>query len=131
AAGTALAGAHLSGAGRALLGAGFLCSATYALPLPGGGSVKTIPGLKAPFVGFAVASAVVLLPALDASPSPEAAGVAWLILTLGLCATVNALLFDTVDVEEDRQADVPSAPRLLGARGVRRLCAALLLTATL
>lgn len=116
------------------VGLGFIASAGYAMPLPAGRrGLKSIPGLKAPFVGTAVAISCVGVPALCALPLPPSRNHDWalsavLALCLGTLCTANALLFDTPDRRQDRARGVPT---LIRARGIRRtktrcalLCAA-------
>ncbi len=135
--------------------AGFAVAAVYAVPLSAarmrGGAPKTWPGVKAPFVGVAVSTAVVFVPLLastgagipgtGAEMTPQRvdmlsavplASALWLTLALALACTANALLFDLPDLDEDRRASVPTLARAAGptaakraAGGLALLCAAL------
>jgi 4-hydroxybenzoate polyprenyltransferase len=82
--------------------------------------LKFVPGIKAPFVGISVASAVVWVTAL-AHPSPvnfPTAGILW--LTLCTYCTANALLFDIPDLNEDAKSEVPTLPRSHGVTTTQR-----------
>jgi len=129
---------------------GFLAAAAYAVPVAYAGwrrgPPKTWPGVKAPFVGLAVAVAVVFVPYLSTGvsigapagpalgslgttpdvPAPLASAL-WLTLALALACTANALLFDLPDLEEDRREGVPTVAHALGPRAAKRLAGALAL----
>jgi 4-hydroxybenzoate polyprenyltransferase len=130
--------------GAALVVSGFLVCSLYALPLGLRSSVrkplKTIPGVKAPFIGFAVAIAAVWVPLLSSLKewpsgddlihgSPFRSAIL-LSFTLGLLCTVNALLFDVPDVLEDKARGVPTVVLRWGIAGNRRLCLLLCLLAS-
>ncbi len=126
-----------------LLVLGFSLCSSYALPWgrrTNRRRLKSIPGVKAPFVGFAVAIAVVWVPLLagDGSPFSPAARISHkfpvfealiLTVTLGLLCTVNALLFDVPDIDEDRERGVPTAALRWGIRVNRYISLALCLFA--
>ncbi len=115
-----------------ILVCGLAICGTYALPWRSRGrSVKRLPGVKAPFVGFSVASAAVFLPVLSVSDPPSWHASLWLTATLGLCCTQNALVFDIPDMAEDARCRVPTFPRAYGLGPTRGLSRALLIAAVL
>lgn len=130
---------QLSPSSLMLLALGFVLCSSYAVPWGRGSRrLKSIPGIKAPFVGFSVAIAVIwvpLLPSLStfSELSPDRGSLlfeaAFLTLSLGLLCTVNALLFDVPDMQEDRERGVPTAAVLRGISFNRRLCVFLCLLA--
>lgn len=91
-------------------------------------AIKAIPGIKAPFVGSAVAVAVVWLPALAAGSRPNTIAAVVFCFSLACFCTANALLFDIPDVLEDTEHDVPTLPRLVGVVATRRSVALLCLS---
>lgn len=125
---------------RALLltSLGALVCGFYAVPLtpirrhttagPRALRLKSLPFIKAPFVGCAVGIATVWVPIVgqDASYSLSAALV--LTVVLSLYCTNNALLFDIPDVSEDERAQVPTLPACSGLAITRRWSRTLALT---
>lgn len=121
--------ARLSPRALLLIGSGALVCSLYAVPLTliqetTGPSarlfrLKALPFLKAPFVGCAVATAVVWVPLwAEGSSAPFGQALA-LTCALSLYCTDNALLFDIPDVSEDEQAGVPTLPLCWGLSGAR------------
>jgi len=108
---------------------GIVLSGLYALPLSGAPRpkrLKRIPGLKAPFIGFAVAIAAIWVPLLSAASGREwialTRPVPWgLTLALGLLCTINALLFDIPDQAEDVESGVATVVVTRGLRFTRQL----------
>lgn len=87
--------------------------------------LKTLPYLKAPFVGTSVAVAVVWVPlAGSTSPRPWSHAVG-LTVVLALYCTANALLFDIPDREEDRRQRTPTIAARHGITRARRTSALL------
>ncbi len=113
---------------------GAIFSALYAIPLTWGRkrtSLKKIAGLKAPFVGVAVAVAVVIVPILSRSPVVFWPAFSLLIITLALYCTANAFLFDIPDRQVDKLNDVPTQASLRGLDSTKRLCTVLCLAGML
>ncbi len=107
----------------------FICfcfCATYAVRLVVGGhtlQIKSVPGLKAPFVGGAVGSAAVAVPLLvrassDVAPRPDSMAVL-LACALACFCSANALLFDLPDHREDLQMGVPTTATRHGVQSTR------------
>jgi 4-hydroxybenzoate polyprenyltransferase len=116
-----------------------VCSA-YAVPiLEGRVRLKSVPGVKAPFVGASVACASIGVPSLAAlSPQRLAAAlqqetsfVVVLLAVLTLCCTTNAILFDLPDIREDARLGVPTLARRFPLRKTQWLCTSLTASAGL
>ncbi len=116
-------------------------AALYAVPSrkPATGLVKTLPGLKAPFVGVAVAVASVWVPGLTHSENHrnlftfvrrEALSAGLLTLVLALLCTTNAILFDIPDREADSALGISTLPVEIGVRKSARRCLLLLACAS-
>lgn len=145
-----LLAAHLSTRALVLTVSGALACSLYAVPFPsqrrGMGAhriaepgappsprlrLKSLPFLKAPFVGFAVGIATVWVPLWARDGSAHLLPALLLTLALSLYCTDNALLFDIVDLNEDRRAQVPTLPVRSGLLSTRRLSRALSLAGLL
>lgn len=86
--------------------------------------LKDIPGSKAWVVSGMAAYALVTLPlAYAGAPIGPSAIPTFLFLFLFLA--VNVHLFDIRDIESDRRAGVVTLPVLIGVRGTRRACLAM------
>ncbi len=108
---------------------GFSMCALYAVRLVLGGRqvrLKAIPGLKGPFIGWAVGTAVLLAPWLvygpKADPPPLLPSLALLFGVSSFC-TANAMLFDFPDLTDDRRLGVPTIVSRAGLRSAKRTCA--------
>lgn len=123
----------------ALAAAGLLLCGLYAVPwgpAPQSRRLKSVPGLKAPFIGSAVAVAVVYFPALTRAPghfAPSLLSIESLRLTLPVAClcTVNAILFDIPDQVADRKEQIPTLPARWGTASALGLCRAMSLSAGL
>jgi len=111
--------------------AGFSLCATYALRLIIGGrtvQIKSIPGVKAPFIGSSVGCAAVLVPVLLQPSALDPLSRAWRALLLALClgafCTANALLFDIPDMPKDRQFGVQTMALRYGPARAKQLAIA-------
>ncbi len=87
--------------------------------------LKSLPYLKAPFVGCAVGIATVWVPIWAHGAPPSMAMALLLTIIASLYCTANALLFDIPDVGEDTRSFVPTLPARWGLSMTRR-CARLL-----
>ena len=133
---TALAGiallvlvAQLSLRALLLTSGGALACSLYAIPLTfrrrsltakkGRVRLKSLPFLKAPFVGCAVGIAVVWVPLLANDGGASLLRALALTCALSLYCSANALLFDLPDVGEDERTGVPTLPLRWGLRGTR------------
>jgi len=113
----------LSTAAQTLTALGIGLSSLYALPSSGGASargIKTLSGVKSPFVGVAVATAVVGLPHWGLEPPNSLAVSVVLWLPLALFCTANALLFDVVDRRDDAARKVPTVAVQKGVQAAQR-----------
>jgi 4-hydroxybenzoate polyprenyltransferase len=112
----------------ALTAAGLGACGLYAVPLTKRNRtlrLKALPYLKAPFVGVAVAVAVVWVPLLgqvDADVWPGAVG---LTVVLSFFCTANAVLFDIPDRDEDLRQQTPTVAAEHGVDEAKRLSAGL------
>jgi hypothetical protein len=112
---------------RALpIGVGFALCTLYGLKLGFGHrklTIKSIPVVKAPFIGIAVATAAVLVPKLCAPAAGvnviSTSKVIVLLASLSCFCTANAQLFDIVDLSHDRSAGIRTTPFLIGVRGTQ------------
>lgn len=102
---------------------GFVACTSYAIRLVILGypiRLKTVPGLKSPFVGTAVGIAVVLVPLLCDGPQMPAhlfdSSTASLAASLCCLCTANAQLFDLPDLVSDQNDGVKTTPVLLGEK---------------
>lgn len=97
---------------------GLLVCSFYAIPFRKEAfrkGIKFIPGMKAPFVGVSVASAVVWIVSLTSPRDVQFFPALILWSTLSFYCTANALLFDLPDLGEDETGAVPT---LALSRGV-------------
>lgn len=110
----------------ALVASGLLLCSLYAVPWGPARQnrrLKSVPGLKAPFIGCAVAIAVVYFPLLTRSPeSPRVPDSLTLCGLLACLCTINALLFDIPDQAEDHQQQVPTLPTRWGIKPTLLSC---------
>lgn len=113
----------LSTIAQVLTAFGVGLSSLYVLPSSWGssrGGIKMLAGIKSPFVGVAVSTAVVWLPFLGSGAPFFSPIFLVLWITLALYCTANALLFDVVDHREDAARQVPTVAVHRGIHTAKR-----------
>jgi len=104
---------------------GFLACSSYAFRLVVLGrsiQLKAVPGLKSPFIGSAVGTAVVLVPLLCAAKQRPWLSAAVLAASLCCLCTANAQLFDFPDYLSDQSNGIRTTPLALGENISRLIC---------
>lgn len=104
---------------------GFLACSLYAFRLVVLGrpiQLKAVPGLKSPFIGSAVGTAVVLVPMLCTARQRPWLSAAVLAASLCCLCTANAQLFDFPDYLSDQSNGIRTIPLALGENLSQLVC---------